>query len=268
MHTSRKALRRARARARRLAAVRRLCLDAGAALALAAAASSGAFAGIVAGGSAAPSIAYQGASTAAAPELTAADSDVQSYRAPLTSGESLVPTTTYSGSTLAELAETRRLARIEALREAVAAGEAFGLTDLPEAATGPAVAALGWLWPVEGGSISDTFGTRGGAHHGIDIAAAEGTPISSAAPGIVVLSEDAYQGYGGTIIIEHADGVRTLYAHMVTGSRLMEAGDWVEAGELIGAVGNTGRSFGPHLHFEVHVGGEPTDPLTYVPLVQ
>lgn len=247
-------LRTERRRAQRRRTLLGLGADVGVAMTVAAALASGVLtAGVATSGVATPG------------DLTAGSSDVQSYAAGAGFSSAALSTQTYSASTMAEIAAAQRALRIAAIRAAVAAGEPFGLEDLPAAQTGPAVAALGWAWPVTGGWISDTFGTRGGAHAGIDIAAAEGTPVTAAAPGIVVLSEESHHGYGVAIMIEHADGVRTLYGHLVAGSRAVEAGDWVEAGDRIGDVGNTGRSFGAHLHLEVRVGEEAVDPLTYLP---
>jgi len=71
------------------------------------------------------------------------------------------------------------------------------------------------------------------------------------------------EGYGNFVTIYHPDGTVTLYAHM--SEMLCSYGDWVEQGEVIGLVGSTGWSTGPHLHFEIHVGGGTVDPLLYLP---
>lgn len=107
-----------------------------------------------------------------------------------------------------------------------------------------------FIWPTEG-VITDTYGTRGGRHFGIDIAANEGTPIYAVDGGIVHRSFYSHS-YGNVIFIEHETGLETVYAHMH--ERYVKAGDYVEEGEQIGTVGNTGRSTGAHLHFEVHIG--------------
>ncbi len=106
------------------------------------------------------------------------------------------------------------------------------------------------IWPTDG-ELTDTFGTRGGTHYGIDIAAPEGTNIYSIDDGYVTRSYYS-NTYGNVIFIEHPIGLETVYAHL--NERLVNEGDFVYQGDLIGTVGNTGRSSGNHLHFEVHLG--------------
>lgn len=129
-------------------------------------------------------------------------------------------------------------------------------------------------WPLSGPfTVGEGLGARDGAHLGVDLAAAEGEPVHAAASGTVRLSQEAFDGYGVAVIIDHdqlhptGERVSTLYAHLVHGSRTFEAGDRVEAGDILGAVGNTGRSYGAHLHFEVHLNGTPSDPLAWLPPV-
>lgn len=106
------------------------------------------------------------------------------------------------------------------------------------------------IWPTEG-IITDTYGTRWGSHFGIDIAAPRGTPIVSVADGEV--SRSYYSpSYGNVIFIEHENGLETVYAHLH--ERFLTEGNRVSQGQQIGTVGNTGRSSGDHLHFEVHIG--------------
>jgi LysM repeat protein len=106
------------------------------------------------------------------------------------------------------------------------------------------------IWPTVG-EVTDTFGTRDGKHYGIDIAAVEGTPVVSIASGTV--SRSYYSDtYGEVVFMEHDNGLETVYAHLH--DRLVEAGQAIKIGEEIGTVGNTGRSSGNHLHFEVHNG--------------
>ena len=98
-------------------------------------------------------------------------------------------------------------------------------------------------------------------HAGIDLRGTTGTPIYAAAPGEVVFA-GVRGGYGNCVIIDHGGGVATLYAHQ---SKLaVQVGDEVARGQVIGAVGSTGFSTGPHLHFEVRVRGVPADPLGYL----
>jgi murein DD-endopeptidase MepM/ murein hydrolase activator NlpD len=118
--------------------------------------------------------------------------------------------------------------------------------------------------PVEG-RVSSRFGSRrdpirGGhrQHQGVDIAAPRGTPIGAAAAGEVIFA-GRQRGYGNTVVIKHADGRQTRYAHAER--LLVTAGDRVGAGQTIATVGSTGRSTGPHVHFEVVDGDRHVDPL-------
>jgi murein DD-endopeptidase MepM/ murein hydrolase activator NlpD len=116
------------------------------------------------------------------------------------------------------------------------------------------------------GEIRSPFGMRRDPingrmrfHQGIDIAAKRGTPIEAAAAGTVVFA-GRNKGYGKMVMIEHADGRRTLYGHAQ--SLFVKAGDTVAAGQTIAAVGSTGHSTGPHLHFEVRQNNRSVNPLT------
>ena len=118
------------------------------------------------------------------------------------------------------------------------------------------------------GSVTSPFGWRthpvlGSSrfHAGLDLGAEEGTPIIAADSGTVIVSE-WYGGYGNAIIIDHGNNITTLYGHC---SQLyVPVGQTVQKGQLIAAVGSTGLSTGPHLHFEVRLQGEPTDPVAYL----
>ena len=112
------------------------------------------------------------------------------------------------------------------------------------------------------GTITSRFGPRSrGVHTGLDIANSSGTPIKAAASGVCVFS--AYKGsYGNMIVIDHGGGVQTYYAHC---SRLyVSVGSNVNQGDVIAAIGSTGNSTGPHLHFEVRVNGVAKNPQNYV----
>lgn len=117
-------------------------------------------------------------------------------------------------------------------------------------------------WPVLG-PVTSPFGLRDGRpHEGLDIAADAGTPIRAAAGGQVVYAGPA-DTYGLLIILAHPGGWSTYYAHC---DRIeVKTGQAVSAGELIGTVGSTGRSTGPHLHFEVRLNGIPYDPAAFLP---
>lgn len=99
-------------------------------------------------------------------------------------------------------------------------------------------------------------------HAGVDFGAPTGTPIHAAAAGQVV-SAGAMGGYGLTVVIDHGGGMATLYAHQ--SSLAVAAGQQVAQGQQVGAVGSTGVSTAPHLHFEVRLGGNPVDPMGYLP---
>ena len=138
-------------------------------------------------------------------------------------------------------------------------------TDLPPnwvPQTGP------MEWPTPGiYYVSSGFGTRFDpftgelkTHTGIDIAAPLGTPVLSVKSGIVI-NAGYTSGYGNLVIIDHGAGISTYYAHL--SSITVNKNQQVVKGQQIGKVGSTGRSTGPHLHFEVRVNGKPTDPLQY-----
>jgi LysM repeat protein len=107
-----------------------------------------------------------------------------------------------------------------------------------------------WQWPVEG-KISDVFGSRDAKHHGIDIAAPVGTDVMSVSNGVVSRSYFS-DTYGHVIFVHQENGYETVYAHLH--KRFVFEGDVVQVRQKIGEVGNTGRSSGAHLHFEVHKG--------------
>ncbi len=123
--------------------------------------------------------------------------------------------------------------------------------------------ARAFFWPLPvPGRISSPFGSRwGGFHYGVDLAVPAGTRILAAASGTVV--EAGWKGtYGLTVRLDHGGGYETFYAHA---SRIMVSrGDVVSARDPIALVGSTGRSTGPHLHLEVHVWGEPVDPMRHL----
>lgn len=119
-----------------------------------------------------------------------------------------------------------------------------------------------WVLPVHGYDLTSGFGQRWGRlHAGVDLAKPEGTPYYAAHAGVVKLAR-WYGGYGNCVIIDHGNGIETVYGHA---SRLrVTEGQRVEAGDLLGLIGNTGYSFGPHLHFEVHINGSPVDPVPWL----
>ncbi|SEN46827.1 murein hydrolase activator EnvC family protein [Lihuaxuella thermophila] len=173
---------------------------------------------------------------------------------------------------LSELEEENEKARREvAALVATAAREAREREIRDELSGKTIVAYTGgkFYWPVDGGVLTSPFGKRYHPishtyrmHEGIDIAAGLGTPIKAAAPGEVIESRPS-DGYGYIVVIYHGDGLSTLYAHMYAQTVKVKKGQKVERGQVIAAVGNNGRSTGPHLHFEVHKSGTPVDPMSY-----
>ena len=157
-------------------------------------------------------------------------------------------------------------AGIDPVSGPVPAGADF---DTPSPAPAPApapVASVGFIWPYYG-SLTNYFGEPGGYsyHKGIDLDGfgSWGTAIASAASGTVVLAAWDDWGLGYHVIVDHGNGFRTTYAHL---SEVWVAqGQWVNQGDAVGALGSTGYSTGPHLHFELSSGGIPVDPLAYLP---
>lgn len=118
------------------------------------------------------------------------------------------------------------------------------------------------VWPVVG-SVTSEFGWRWGTMHlGLDVAAPSGTPLVAVRAGVVVFSRwDG--GYGNKVVVDHGDGVQTVYAH--NRANVVAPGQVVGKGEVIAYVGSTGYSTGPHVHFEVHVDAVPQDPRSFLP---
>ena len=128
-----------------------------------------------------------------------------------------------------------------------------------ELPTGPAP----FIWPVARGVLSSEFGTRGESHHdGIDISTPAGTPVRAARTGRVLYS-DQLRAYGNLVIVDHGEGYASVYAH--NRDNRVRAGDLVRQGDVIAAVGETGRTFGPNLHFEIRKDNVARNPLFYLP---
>ena len=128
-----------------------------------------------------------------------------------------------------------------------------------------------FVHPLPGARISASFAryiikSRNRQHHGVDFAAPSGTPIFAASSGVVLSADNSSlsEAFGNAVLIEHGDQLTSLSAHL---SRLdVQLGQWVEAGQQIGLVGQTGRATGPHLHFELWRGSVPQDPIALLPL--
>ena len=146
--------------------------------------------------------------------------------------------------------------------------ESAGIQAELRGSSGGSVSGSGqMIWPVDG-EITSPFGERESPifhtierHSGIDLGAGEGTPIHAADSGTVVLA-DWKGGYGKCIIISHGNGIATLYGHQ--SQLLVSEGQAVRQGQVIGRVGSTGWSTGPHLHFEVRLDGGCVNPMKYL----
>jgi len=148
-------------------------------------------------------------------------------------------------------------------------------------AADPVLTATGkLLWPIPNATISQGFGPTAYVfeaayagfphfHTGVDLAVPLGTPVFAAADGVVVLarpmtdSAGALVGYGNYVVIQHDAGLKTLYGHLLAIG--VKEGDIVKRGQLIGLVGSTGNSTGPHTHFEVRIDNSPVDPMQMLP---
>jgi murein DD-endopeptidase MepM/ murein hydrolase activator NlpD len=123
------------------------------------------------------------------------------------------------------------------------------------------------LWPVEGpvtgsfGERIDPFNGEGAFHSGVDISATYGQPVIAPADGVVVFA-DLMGGYGRAVVIEHGHGISTRYGHLANFAVI--AGQRIQRGDTIGYVGLTGRSTGPHLHYEVRINDTPVNPHKYL----
>lgn len=118
----------------------------------------------------------------------------------------------------------------------------------------------GYIWPTQSKTITQYFGWR---HSGLDIADQRGAALYAARSGRVVKSECGWNGgYGCYVVLEHQPGIRTLYAHAY--KLYVQRGQRVKQGESIAAMGSTGRSTGPHVHFEVRINGRRKNPIQYI----
>ena len=122
-------------------------------------------------------------------------------------------------------------------------------------------------WPVDGrllssfGGRTDPFSGEGAFHTGVDISSPTGTPVRASADGIVIFAQ-MENGYGRLIKINHGNGIETYYAHL--SKFYVQEGQAVHRGEMVGAVGTSGRVTAPHLHYEVRIGNAPVNPYRYL----
>ena len=150
-----------------------------------------------------------------------------------------------------------------------AASVGIGMGDIRDASTRDwlRLAQAPTLWPVQG-RVSGSFGERidpfsgeGAFHRGMDIAAPVGSRIIAPADGVVRFAQ-LVNGYGRTVLIDHGNGISTLFGHM--SSYAVTPGELVHRGDTIGYVGQSGRSTGPHLHYEVRIFNTPVNPKPYL----
>jgi murein DD-endopeptidase MepM/ murein hydrolase activator NlpD len=161
----------------------------------------------------------------------------------------------------AEAAAERARARAAA---AATASSPVSLSSIDLTMTAPGSGEI--RWPLTGFRKGRGLGDSG-YHQGVDLLAGCGTPLFAAAAGVVRVSQESFGGYGVAVTIDHVingQRVNTLYGHMTYGSRVVQAGQTVSAGQLIGVVGSTGSSTACHLHFEVHVNGAVVDPWAWL----
>ena len=157
--------------------------------------------------------------------------------------------------------------RMSALTGATMVGLTMGLTRNVTTADWIKANSAPNLWPVEGqvtgsfGERIDPFNGEGAFHSGVDIGSSYGHPIIAPADGVVTLTE-TMGGYGKTIMINHGNGISTRYGHL--SGFAVTAGQHVQRGEVIGYVGESGRSTGPHLHYEVRINDTPVNPYKYL----
>ena len=150
----------------------------------------------------------------------------------------------------------------EPVDQVVTVGTAEPIQVLSSSSSGSAAgSSSGFIWPVDGGHV--TCGINGyWGHTGMDIGANRGTVIRAAASGTVVKAVRQYYAYGIHVKISHGNGIYTLYAHM---SQLaVSYGDYVQQGQIIGYVGQTGNAYGNHCHFEIIINGRFMDPSKYI----
>ena len=207
-------------------------------------------------GTALPAMGLMGAQDGNASTTAAADIRAQSF----TAASGVLPDVQVHGAFTATTPT-----ELSAMQAATAAAAKTGVSSIAKPGQ--------VIYPMSVGSytLTDGFGAprTGRSHMGQDFAAPIGTPIYAAADGCVTMSQESYQGYGVSVEIAHpalsgANAVSTLYAHMTYGSRAVQVGECVTAGQFIGRVGDTGWTVGSCLHFEVHINGNAIDPLAWL----
>lgn len=176
----------------------------------------------------------------------------------------------------AKKAEEQRIAEEEAARAAAAvqapatSDYSYSGGDSSSSGSNSSSNSGSMLTPVDSYRMSSGYGTRVHPitgkikkHTGVDMAAPQGTDIHAAEGGVVTVAQ-WWNGYGNTVVIDHGNGVWTLYGHIRDGGIAVSSGQTVSRGQKIAEVGSTGNSTGPHLHFEVRVNGQPVNPVPYL----
>ena len=161
-------------------------------------------------------------------------------------------------------AEEAAAARAAEAAKAAAASTSTSFNTAGYALVAPGSGEVRYPLPLGSWNVSRTVG---GGHNGADMLAPAGTPIYAAAAGVVRASAESIGGYGVCVMLDSVVGgqrVQTTYGHMIYGSRQVQQGQTVEAGQLIGYVGSTGRSTANHLHFEVWVNGGLVEPIGWL----
>lgn len=197
---------------------------------------------------------------AAVGSSAAVEGAAQSYSSTDEIRAEIAPRGNFSATTPEEIDETRSRAVAAALAAGMPLGSAVEIPLADQVVMPMAAGAY---------SFTDGFGASrpGRSHLGQDFAAPIGSPINAAMDGCVSRSTESYQGYGVTIQIESVidgEAVSTVYSHMNYGTRAVQVGECVTAGQYIGDVGSTGYVFGSCLHFEVHVDSIPVNPKPWL----
>jgi len=162
--------------------------------------------------------------------------------------------------------------QLYALRSTALSGAAsigIGMGDMRDATTRDwmRLASAPSLWPVQGritgsfGERIDPFNGEGAFHRGVDISGEYGTPVIAPADGIVRIA-DLMNGYGRTVLVDHSNGITTLYGHL--SGFAVTAGQSIHRGDTLGFIGLSGRSTGPHLHYEVRINNTPVNPHKFL----
>ncbi len=166
-------------------------------------------------------------------------------------GETLWSIANQYGTTVDELVRLNRIADADSIE----AGVQLQL---------PVPLGESWSWPVEGGQVLSNFGARRRTHthKGLDIAGRSGQPVRAVQEGQVVYSGSSMSGYGKTVILDHGDGITSLYAH--NSSLLVRVGDRIQPGQVVARIGRSGNATGLHCHLEIRRDDVPVDPMIYL----